>query len=67
MTTIKFYSVASKKSVEVDIAKVELVTMKNGRPAAQALDPETGVKLFKILGAADKAMITEYQAKNPKK
>ncbi|TLN00474.1 hypothetical protein FDZ74_16575 [bacterium] len=63
MTTIKFYSVVKRQSVEVDISKVELVTMKNGRPAAQAIDPETGGKLFKILGAADKALIEQYKAK----
>ncbi|TLN05032.1 hypothetical protein FDZ74_13915 [bacterium] len=67
MTTIKFYSVVRRQSVEVDISKVELVVMKNGRPAAQAIDPETGGKMFKILGAADKALITDFQAKNPKK
>ena len=63
MPTIKFHSVVKRQSVEIDVSKVELVTMKNGRPAAQALDPETGTKLFKILGAADKALIEQAKAK----
>ena len=44
MATIKFYSVKSRKTVEVDVASVKKVTLKNGRPAAEALDPETGTK-----------------------
>jgi len=57
MPTIKFYSVKSRKSVEVDTAKVKKVMLKNGRPAAEAVDPETGVKMFKILSAADAALL----------
>ena len=57
MATIKFYSVKSRKSVEVDVSKVTKVMLKNGRPAAQAVDPETGVKMFKILSAADAALL----------
>ena len=53
MAVIKFYSVKSRKSVEVDVSKVKKVILKNGRPAAEAIDPETGVKMFKILSAAD--------------
>jgi len=57
MPTIKFYNVKSRKAVEVDVSKVEKVTLKNGRPAAQTIDPETGVKMFKILSAADAALL----------
>jgi hypothetical protein len=63
MATIKFYSVKSRKSVEIDISKVTKVVLKNGRPAAEAIDPETGVKLFKFLSAADAALIPD----SPKK
>lgn len=49
MAEVKFYSLKSKKYVVVDSSKVTVVTLKNGRKAAQAVDPETGVKLFKFL------------------
>jgi hypothetical protein len=58
MPTIKFYSVKSRKTVEVDVTKVTKVTLKNGRPAAQTIDPETGTKMFKILSAADAALLS---------
>ena len=48
---MKFYNLKLKKTVEVDESDVELVTMKNGRPAAKAeinIDGET-YKVFKIL------------------
>jgi hypothetical protein len=57
MTTIKFYCVKTRKSVDVDISKVKKVMLKNGRPAASAADPETGTKMFKILSAADAALL----------
>lgn len=57
MPTIKFYSVKSRKTVEIDVSKVTKVTLKNGRPAASAVDPETGTKMFKILSAADAALL----------
>ena len=47
----KFYNVKLKKSVVVDQEDIELVIMKNGRPAAKAevkIDGETH-KMFKIL------------------
>ena len=53
MTMIKFYSLKSKKEVWVDSSKVTLKTMKNGRKAAQAIDPETGTKMFKFLSKED--------------
>ena len=58
MSTIKFYSVKSRKSVEVDVSKVTKVMLKNGRPAAQAIDPATGGNMFKILSAADAALLS---------
>ncbi|HOR01812.1 MAG TPA: hypothetical protein PKZ92_00960 [Candidatus Woesebacteria bacterium] len=57
MPTIKFYNVKSRKAVEVDVSKVKKVTLKNGRPAAETIDPETGTKMFKILSAADAALL----------
>lgn len=57
MPTIKFYSVKSRKTVEVDVKNVKKVMLKNGRPAAEATDPETGTKMFKILSAADAALL----------
>lgn len=52
---MKFYNVKLKKQVEVNESDVELVTMKNGRPAAKAevnIDGETH-KMFKILSKAE--------------
>ncbi len=57
MPTIKFYSVKSRKSVDIDVSQVTKVMLKNGRPAAQAVDPATGTKMFKILSAADAALL----------
>lgn len=53
MATVKFYSLKSKKEVFVDSSKVTIRTMKNGRKAAEAVDPETGVKMFKFLSDKD--------------
>lgn len=53
MATLKFYSLKSKKEVFVDTSKVTLKTLKNGRKAAEAVDPETGVKMFKFLSKED--------------
>ena len=57
MPVIKFYSVKSRKSVDIDVSKVTKVMLKNGRPAAKAVDPETGTNMFKILSAADAALL----------
>ncbi|BBB48118.1 hypothetical protein [Pelolinea submarina] len=57
MAMIKFYSLKSKKDVWVDTSKVTLKTMKNGRKAAEAVDPETGTKLFKFLSKEDLALL----------
>jgi len=53
MAEVKFYSLKSKKYVVIDKSKITIVTLKNGRKAAQAVDPETGVKLFKFLSEKD--------------
>ncbi len=53
MTMIKFFSLKTKKEVWVDSSKVTLKTMKNGRKAAEATDPETGTKMFKFLSKED--------------
>ena len=48
---MKFYNVKLKKSVEVDESNIEVITLKNGRPAAKAtvtIEGDTH-KLFKIL------------------
>jgi len=49
MAEVKFYSLKTKKYVVIDKSKISIVTLKNGRKAAQAVDPESGVKLFKFL------------------
>ncbi len=53
MTTLKFYSLKTKKHVFIDSSQIKIVTLKNGRKAAEAIDPETGGKLFKFLSAAE--------------
>ncbi len=53
MATLKFYSLKSKKEVVVDTSKITVKTLKNGRKAAEAVDPETGVKMFKFLSKDD--------------
>jgi hypothetical protein len=53
MAQLKFYSLKSKKSVWVDTDKVTVKTLKNGRKAGEAVDPETGTKLFKFLSKDD--------------
>tara|TARA_A100001015_G_C14633308_1_gene572555 strand:+ start:259 stop:432 length:174 start_codon:yes stop_codon:yes gene_type:complete len=52
---MKFYNVKLKKQVEVEDGDIEIVTMKNGRPAAKAtvkIDGEEH-KMFKILSKAE--------------
>jgi hypothetical protein len=53
MATLKFFSLKSKKEVVVDTSKITVKTLKNGRKAAEAIDPETGVKMFKFLSKED--------------
>ena len=45
MAQLKFYSLKDKKDVYIDVSKVTIETLKNGRKAARAVDPETGKKL----------------------
>ena len=49
MDQMKFYSLKDKKHVMIDLDKITLRTLKNGRKAGEAVDPETGNKLFKFL------------------
>ena len=52
---MQFYNVKLKKSIDVEEKDFEVVTMKNGRPAAKAvvtIDGETH-KMFKILSNDD--------------
>ena len=53
MDQMKFYSLKDKKHVWVDTDKITLRTLKNGRKAGEAVDPETGTKLFKFLSKED--------------
>jgi len=57
--SVKFYSVQIRESVEVPDDKVEVVTMKNGKPAAKAVITKDGkeLKLFKILSKEDAARL----------
>ena len=52
---MKFYNVKLKKQVEVEDGDIEIVTMKNGRPAAKATVKIEGEehKMFKILSKAE--------------
>ncbi|MEK9656824.1 MAG: hypothetical protein VW378_00410 [bacterium] len=57
---MEFYNVKLKKKVEVDEADVEIITMKNGRPAAKAevtIEGETH-KMFKILSKEEAAKVS---------
>ena len=52
---MQFYNVKLKKSFDVEEKDFEIVTMKNGRPAAKAsvtIDGETH-KMFRILSKED--------------
>lgn len=52
---MKFYNVKLKKNVEVQEDDIEIITMKNGRPAAKAtveIEGETH-KMFKILSKTE--------------
>jgi len=59
MAQIKFYSLKDKKSVFIDVADITVETLKNGRKAARAVDPETGAKLYKFLSKDDRKLIGE--------
>ena len=52
---MQFYNVKLKKSIDLEEKDFEIVTMKNGRPAAKAsvtIDGETH-KMFRILSKED--------------
>ena len=52
---MQFYNVKLRKSIDVEEKDFEVVTMKNGRPAAKAsvtIDGETH-KMFRILSKED--------------
>jgi hypothetical protein len=53
---MKFYNVKTRQSVEVNDDQVTVVTMKNGKKAAQA--QVDGTKLFKILSKEDASRLT---------
>jgi len=53
---LKFYNVKTRQPVEVPDDQVKVVTMKNGKKAAQA--ENSGVKMFKILSKDDAARLT---------
>lgn len=52
---MKFYSVQIREIIEVPDDQVEVITMKNGKKAAQAVIEKDGkkLKLFKIIGKED--------------
>ncbi|MCD6576681.1 MAG: hypothetical protein J7K66_01550 [Anaerolineaceae bacterium] len=53
MAQMKFYSLKDKKHVLIDTDKITVRTLKNGRKAGEAVDQETGTKLFKFLSKDD--------------
>ena len=56
MIILKFYNVKTRQSVEIPDNQVTVITMKNGKKAAQA--ESNSVKLFKILSKDDAARLT---------
>ncbi len=52
---MKFYNVKTRTLVEVPDSEVTVVTMKNGKKAAQAVS--NGTKVFKILSKEDAARL----------
>ena len=53
--SFEFYNVKLRKKIEIDERDLEIVEMKNGRPAARAsvtIDGETH-RMFKILSQSD--------------
>ncbi len=52
---MQFYNVKTRQKVDVDDSKVTIVTMKNGKKAAQA--ESDGVKMFKIISKDDAARL----------
>lgn len=56
---MKFYSVQIRETIEVPDSEVQIITMKNGKKAAQAQVERNGkvLKLFKIVGKDDLARL----------
>lgn len=56
---MKFYSVQIREIIEIPDNEVEVITMKNGKKAAQAVVEKNGkkLKLFKIVGKEDLAKL----------
>jgi len=52
---LKFYNVKTREAVEIPDDQVTIVTMKNGKKAAQAM--MNGTKLFRIIGKDDAARL----------
>ncbi len=52
---MKFYNVKTREAVEVPDDQVTVVTMKNGKKAAQTI--VDGTKLFRIIGKEDAARL----------
>jgi hypothetical protein len=61
MDTISFYSTQSRKTIRVEVSQVKKILLKNGRWAAEAIDPESGRKMYKILGTDDSAVLMNYE------
>ena len=57
MAQIKFYSLKNKKRVWIDVENITLRTLENGRKAGEAIDPESGTKLFKFLSKDDRKLL----------
>lgn len=56
VVNLQFYNLKTKQKVEIPDNQVEIITMKNGRKAAQAFfDMGNGqkMKMFKIVGKED--------------
>jgi len=56
---MKFYSVQIRETIEVPNSEVEVITMKNGKKAVQAVVEKNGkeLKLFKIISNEELAML----------
>ncbi|OPZ23181.1 MAG: hypothetical protein BWZ03_00610 [bacterium ADurb.BinA186] len=50
---ITFYCVKCRAKKDVDDARVERTSLKNGRPAAKAVCPDCGTGMFKILSVKE--------------
>ncbi len=53
---MKFYNVKTRQPVEVPDDRIKVITMRNGKKAAQA--EMAGVRMFKILSDSDAARLS---------